>query len=120
MIISTSGNILTVEDARKLEDVDAILVLGASVHGTKPSAMLRDRLDRGIELYQKGISDTMLMSGDASTRYYNEVMAMELYAVEAGVPETAIIKDPKGLCTYNSIENAVNQYGYRKILIVTQ
>lgn len=120
MMISTSGNILTVEDAGKLEDVDAILVLGASVHGTKPSAMLRDRLDRGIELYQKGISDTMLMSGDASTRYYNEVMAMELYAIEAGVPETAIIKDPEGLCTYDSIENAANQYGYRKILIVTQ
>lgn len=120
MIISTSGDILTVEDAGELDDIDAILVLGASVHGTKPSAMLRDRLDRGIELYQKGISDTILMSGDASTRYYNEVAAMELYAMEAGVPETAIIKDPEGLCTYESIDHAVNQYGYRKILIVTQ
>lgn len=120
IIISTSGNILTVEEAGDLEDVDAILVLGASVHGTKPSAMLRDRLDRGIELYQKEISDTLLMSGDASTPYYNEVMAMELYAVEAGVSETAILKDPKGLCTYDSIRNAVKQYGCRKIVIVTQ
>lgn len=120
MIIGGSGRILTQEEAAELSDVDYILVLGASVRGTEPSTMLRDRLDVGNSLYEAGVSDTLLMSGDGSDRYYNEVNTMKLYSVKAGVPEEQIEEDPLGLCTYDSIRRVVEEYEADKIVIVTQ
>lgn len=120
MIVGTSGRILTQEEAAELTDVDYILVLGASVRGTEPSAMLKDRLDVGNSLYEAGVSDTLLMSGDGSGQYYNEVNTMKLYSVQAGVPEEQIEEDPLGLCTYDSIRRVIEEYDAEKIVIVTQ
>lgn len=120
MVLSTSGQILTQEEAQELSDVDYILVLGASVHGKEPSVMLRDRLDTGNALYHAGVSDTMLMSGDGNSEYYNEVNTMKLYSLKEGVPEEQIRLDPLGLCTYDSIRRAVDEYSAEKIVIVTQ
>lgn len=64
MIKSTEKRILTQEEAAAL-GVDCILVLGAGVHPDgNPSNMLEDRLLRGIELYDAGASQKLLMSGD--------------------------------------------------------
>lgn len=120
MIAGTSGKILTEENIRELDDVDCILVLGASVYGTKPSLMLSDRLDTAISLYKSGVSDILLMSGDGSGDYYDEVGAMKLYAVGKGVPEEKIKLDPLGLCTYDSMERAAEEYQVKKVVIVTQ
>lgn len=120
MMVRTSGKILTEKETTKLTDVDCILVLGASVYGTQPSTMLSDRLDTGIVLYESGVSDTLLMSGDSSGEYYDEVGAMKLYAVNRGVSEEHIELDPKGLCTYDSMKRVVEEYNAKKIVIVTQ
>ena len=120
MVLGTFGQILTQAEAEQLSDVDYILVLGASVRGKEPSPMLRDRLDTGIELYDSGVSDTLLMSGDGSSEYYNEVNTMKLYSMDAGVPEEQIELDPLGLCTYDSICRVIQEYNADKIVIVTQ
>ena len=47
------------------EEFDCIMVLGCQVkEGGEPSHMLRDRLQRGVETYQYGASEKLLMSGD--------------------------------------------------------
>ena len=56
----TKSKILTEEQAKELEDVDCILVLGAGIWGQKPSPMLEDRLLQGISLYQNGVSQKLL------------------------------------------------------------
>lgn len=120
MIGFSSGKILPVEEATKLNDVDRIVVLGASVYGTSPSAMLKDRLDIAVTLHQSGVSDRLLMSGDNSSEYYNEVGAMALYAEAAGISDDQIDQDPAGLCTYDSFRNAKTDESIHKIVIVTQ
>ena len=60
--LSTKDKILTIKEATKLEDIDCILVLGAGIWGDKPSPMLEDRLLTGIELYNKKISNKIVMS----------------------------------------------------------
>ena len=120
MIADSSQQILTEEEESKLTDVDYILVLGASVHGTTPSPMLSDRLDMGIALYEAGVSDTLLMSGDGIGDYYDEVRTMELYALNQGVAEEDIELDPQGLCTFDSMKRAMEEYQGDKIVIVTQ
>ena len=87
MIRREKPNIISADDAAALGDVDCIMVLGCSVRpdGT-PSGMLRDRLDKGIELYEGGVSDRLLMSGDHGRANYDEVNRMKQYAIDAGIP----------------------------------
>ncbi|MBQ5633315.1 MAG: YdcF family protein [Clostridia bacterium] len=100
---------------------DCILVLGAGVRadGT-PSHMLEDRLRGAVALYEAGVSDVLLLSGDNSGEDYDEVSAMVKYCLEHGVPESAIVRDDIGFSTSESVYNTVRTLGYRDILVVTQ
>ncbi len=118
---STSDQILSPEDAAALTDVDCILVLGCYVHDSgRPSDMLADRLRRGIELYQSGAAPKLLMSGDHGREDYNEVKAMKLEAMEAGIPSEDIFMDHAGFSTYESVFRARDVFAVDKIIIVTQ
>ncbi len=103
------------------KEYDCILVLGAGVRadGT-PSNMLEDRLRAAIALYQSGVSDVVLLSGDNSGEDYDEVSAMERYCLQNGVPAEAIVRDDSGFSTFESVYNSVKTLGYRDIIIVTQ
>ena len=98
MIRKEKPNIISADDAAALEDVDCIMVLGCSVRpdGT-PSGMLRDRLDKGIELYEDGVSDRLLMSGDHGRKNYDEVnMYRALYVAQAmGMEAYGVESDPR-------------------------
>lgn len=100
---------------------DCILVLGAGVRtdGT-PSHMLEDRLRGAVALYEAGVSDVLLLSGDNSGEDYDEVSAMVKYCLEHGVPESAIVRDDIGFSTSESVYNTVRTLGYRDIIVVTQ
>jgi vancomycin permeability regulator SanA len=113
--------IYDINDIGDLSDIDCIMVLGASVkNGDTPSAMLSDRLDMGVTLYNLGVSGKLLMSGDRTDQYYDEVRVMTAYAEDAGVPAESILQDPEGYSTYESMYRAVNVYGVKKMVIVTQ
>ena len=114
-------NLITVEEASKLQEVDCIIVLGCQVKTDgNPSAMLSDRLKRGIELYEKGAAPKIIMSGDHGTKVYDEVNTMKQVAVEAGVPSEDVFMDHAGFSTYESVYRAKEIFGADKILIVTQ
>lgn len=102
------------------EKYDYIMVLGASVRKDVPSHMLKDRLDKAIELYNADSSQYLLMTGDSSTKYYDEVGTMTSYAKAAGVEADHILQDSYGLNTYESLRRARKEYGCGRILIVTQ
>ncbi len=118
---STEDYLLSVEDAAKLEDVDCILVLGCGVRddGT-PSAMLRDRLKRGVELYNGGAAPKLLMSGDHGRTNYDEVDTMKAFAVDAGIPSADVFMDHAGFSTYESMYRAKEVFQAKKVIIVTQ
>ena len=113
--------IITSEQASKLENVDCIIVLGCFVEsdGT-PCDMLRDRLNRGIELYENGSAPKIIMSGDHGTVEYDEVNAMKQYAINCGVPSSDVFMDHAGFSTYESVYRAKEVFAADKIIIVTQ
>ncbi len=121
MIRKEKPNIISADDAAALGDVDCIMVLGCSVRpdGT-PSGMLRDRLDKGIELYEDGVSDRLLMSGDHGRKNYDEVNRMKQYAIDEGIPSGDIFMDHAGFSTYESMYRARDIFQVKKIIIVTQ
>ena len=118
---TTKDNILSVEEAAALEDVDCILVLGCGIHDDgSPSDMLHDRLRRSVELYEAGVAPKLLMSGDHSRKGYDEVDAMKSFAIEAGIPSEDVFMDHAGFSTYESMVRAKEIFQAKKIIIVTQ
>lgn len=116
-----ADRILSSEAAAQLADVDCILVLGCGVWGDgRPSHMLEDRLKRGLELYDLGASQKLLMSGDHGQLDYDEVNVMKAYAVEAGVSADAVFMDHAGFSTYESMYRAKEIFQAKKIIIVSQ
>jgi len=102
-------------------DPECVLVLGAGVwEGNVPSPMLKDRLDKGIELSRSGIETTLLMSGDHGTIGYNEPQVMKDYAISAGLESSDIFMDHAGFSTYESLYRAKFVFGVKKIIIVSQ
>ena len=115
------SRIITAEQCMQLEDIDCIIVLGCQVKedGTL-SHMLRDRLSRGVELYQMGAAPKLLMSGDHGRKDYNEVAAMKQYAIDNGVPSEDVFMDHAGFSTYETVYRAKEVFQARKVIIVTQ
>ena len=113
--------IITAEQAATLMDVDCILVLGCGVLSDgRPTAMLRDRLNKSVELYDAGVSDRLLMSGDHGTAYYDEVNTMKNFAIDKNVPSEHIFMDHAGFSTYESMYRAKEIFCAQKVVIVTQ
>jgi SanA protein len=92
---------------------DIGLILGAAAYGNNLSDILKDRMDTGIELYNKSKVSSLILSGAE-----NEVSAMKKYALEQGIPESAIAEDPAGLNTMASTQN-IKAEG-KKITVITQ
>lgn len=120
-IKNTVKNRIVESDDLAGENADCILVLGCQVkEGGEPSHMLRDRLQRGIEVYNLGASDKLLMSGDHGRADYNEVETMKQYAINEGIDSEHIFMDHAGFSTYESIYRAKEVFGVKKIIIITQ
>lgn len=117
--ISANYNMYKSEEIKN-KTADCIMVLGCGVSGSTPSPMLKDRLDKAIELYKNKAAAKLLMSGDHGGEYYNEVGVMKIYAIKNGVPSEDIFMDHAGFSTYESLYRARELFGCRKIIAVTQ
>jgi SanA protein len=97
------------------------IVFGAGLRrdGT-PTAILRDRVETGVNLYFRGRVEKLLMSGDNQEAGYNEPEAMRQYAVSLGVPEEDIVLDYAGRRTYDTCYRAKAIFGVEGALLVTQ
>lgn len=120
IIFTTKNKILSVEETKKLTNIDCILILGAGIRGNNPSPMLEDRLLSGISLYKNKISKKILVSGDHMGKYYDEVNVMKDYLVGNKIPSQDVFMDHAGISTYDSIYRAKNIFKAKKIIIVTQ
>ena len=107
-------------DALSSKKVDCVMVLGAGLWDGKPSPMLRERLDFGLEAFESGCSDKMLMSGDHGTEFHDEVNAMKDYLAEKGVDRDVIFLDHAGFSTYESMYRARDVFDVKSMVIVTQ
>lgn len=84
---------------------DAIVVLGAAQYRGRPSPVLRARLDHAVGLYARGIAPRLVLTGgiaDGDTA--SEAAVGRIYALEAGVPDSAILTENEGRTTGQSLE----------------
>ena len=109
------------EGREKIQKADAILVLGAGVRKDQtPSHMLEDRLLTALSLYESGVSDKIIVSGDHGQVQYDEVGVMKDYLIEKGIPSENIFMDHAGFSTYDSLCRAKSIFGADSLVVVTQ
>jgi vancomycin permeability regulator SanA len=129
LIAVVGANVAVTRGAQGLahDDVAAVphrtvaLVFGAGVDADgRPTPALADRLQAAVALYRAGRVDHLLLSGDNSRADYDEVTAMRVVALAAGVPAERITRDYAGFDTYDSCARAVSVFGVRDAVLVTQ
>ncbi len=120
VILKTKHNILSQTDAKNLENVDCILILGAGIRNNKPTHMLEDRLLEGIELYNNQVAPKIIMSGDHGQEEYDEVNVMKNFAIDKGIESNNIFMDHAGFSTYESLYRVKEIFKAKKMVIVTQ
>ena len=109
-------------DPHGLQHCDAAVVLGAGVMADgRPSLMLYERVRAGVGLLADGTVDRLLLSGDGKgSRGHDEVAAMRRICAQLGAPAEALLEDREGLSTDASCVGAVEKFGIRRAVIVTQ
>jgi SanA protein len=97
------------------------IVFGARVYNDgRLSAMLQDRVETAVHLYQAGKVQKILMSGDNRFEDYDEPGRMMEYAVSRGVPAEDIQPDYAGRRTYDTCYRAKAVFQLDSAVLVTQ
>ena len=106
---------------KMVPDKQVALVLGARVFPDgRLSNMMQDRADMGIELYRTGKVQKILISGDHSTKHYDETNTIRNYMLKKGIPRSAVFMDHAGFDTYSSMYRARDVFKVESMIIVTQ
>src|ERR1044071_5996210 len=90
------GAVLIVVDGLRddIHTADVAVVLGNTVETDgRPSARLRARLDKAVELYRGGLFRHVIVSGGVGVEGFNEAEVMKSYLISQGVPEGSIVAD---------------------------
>jgi vancomycin permeability regulator SanA len=104
------------DEARKIDHVDAILVLGAAQYSGRPSLVFESRLRHAALLYKQGRASTVVVlggnrPGDIST----EADAGKNWLVADGIPSASIVADAHGNSTLESLQAAADYMDSRHL-----
>ena len=84
---------------------DAIIVLGAAVHGKKPSLTLTKRLDKDVEYHKRNPNAIIVVSGGQGAQEdCTEAEGMRDYLVDNGVNHDIIIEESNATSTYENFK----------------
>jgi len=98
------------------------LVLGTSKYtrDNRENLYYKYRIQTTAELFKKGKIQYILISGDNSTKYYNEPLRMKEDLMKSGVTEDKIVLDYAGFRTYDSMIRAKEIFGLDSVLVISQ
>ncbi len=97
------------DEARRIDRVDVIAVLGAAMYGRRPSPTFQGRLEHAALLYQRGFAQRLLVlggkqPGDEGT----EADTGRSWLISNGLPESAVSAEPEGNTTFESLRAAAD------------
>jgi len=97
------------DEARRVDRVDVIAVLGAAEYGGTPSPTFRGRLEHAALLYRRGFSSRVLvLGGKQPGDRLTEADSGRAWLISNGLPESAVGAEPKGNTTLQSLRAAAD------------
>lgn len=97
------------------------LVFGTSdQYKGRENRYFRYRIDAAVEVWNAKKVETLIVSGDNRSKYYNEPQKMKNALIEEGVPADRIVCDYAGLRTFDSVVRAKKIFGADSILVISQ
>lgn len=120
--ISWRARHVVTDDADSLRPMSTGLVLGTSrrVVSGRPNQYFYNRMDAAAELFNRNIISRIIVSGDNSSRYYNEPLDMRNALIQRGVPANRIHMDYAGFRTLDSVVRAKEIFGQDQIIVISQ
>jgi vancomycin permeability regulator SanA len=97
----------------------AAIVLGAGLKDNHPTPLLDDRIVAAANLFKQHRVNALVVSGDNTTRYYDEPSAMRQRALDLKVPATVIAPDYAGRRTWDTCTRAHKVFGITQAIVVT-
>lgn len=108
----------------QIKKSDVAIILGSKVNADgSVSARLAARLNKGIELYKKGVFPYIIVSGGVGTNGLDQATIMKAYLVAHQIPANVIIADNKGKNTQATAGNSVvlmRNYNFKNVLLISQ
>lgn len=112
---------LTKTPVKSIPERRAGIVFGAGVlPNGKPTPYLKERVTTAVKLYKAGRVRKLLMTGDNSSKHYNEPVAMRKLAEQLGVKASDITLDYAGFNTYDSCYRAHAIFGVNQAVLISQ
>src|SRR5207249_6786336 len=96
--------------ADEARPVDAIVVLGAAQYDGRPSPQLAARLDHALDLYKRGLSPRVFVTGGKQPLdRFTEAQSEARYLEDRGVPARAILQEGHGRTSWESLSAVAEQ-----------
>lgn len=100
----------------KQDHFDVVIVLGSyTTNDCKPAPIMRERVNKGVELFKNGVASNIIVTGGANGNKCIEADVMAEYAVSLGVPDSAIIREIHAKNTYQNAYYSVEQMEKRNL-----
>jgi SanA protein len=97
-----------------------LLGTGKTLNNGMPNAYFYNRIQAASDLYKSGKIKYIIVSGDNSTKEYNEPEDMQRALMKYGIPEDKIFLDFAGFRTLDSVVRAKEVFGQSKLIIISQ
>lgn len=123
IILLTGFEVIFFGENSRPDKSDCIIVLGCSVYYTTPSPFLEARLSEGLELYNKGYGNYIIVSGGRGKgESISEAQAMKNYLISRGVNASKIFMDDNSMSTKDNLVNSssiMKEKGLKTAVIVS-
>lgn len=120
--IKKGSNIYVSYNIDDVPETKTALLLGTSknLNSGVPNAYFYNRIRAATDLYKSGKIQYIIVSGDNSTKDYNEPEDMLLTLMQEGIPQDKIFLDHAGFRTLDSVVRAKEIFGQTKLVIISQ
>jgi vancomycin permeability regulator SanA len=107
-----------------IKKADAGVILGAAVWGgNRPSPVLRERINKGFEIYEKKYVTKLILTGGGSPNELTEAEVSKNELIKYGVESKNLIVETKSNSTNEQIQFVKNKYykkfNYQKIILIS-
>lgn len=120
--VNTSTSAYIYDEVEKVPARKACMVLGTSKYlgGGRKNPFFEYRIQATVELYQAGKIEQILVSGDNSSKNYDEPDMMKKALIVRGIPECRISCDYAGFRTFDSVIRMWKVFGQKSFIVVSQ